>query len=120
MNNKSVSNDQASSCIKLEKNEEGYRIDGNAVLKEDPSTCLVMAVAEIAEADPLEQSPLSDVIDPEALDNLFQRGGRMEGSDMDKISFNYAGYRVTLYRDGELLIQPRSSSKSISPTGGPT
>lgn len=118
-NRESVSHDQASSCIRYEEDEGLYKIDGEVVLEEDPSTCLVMSVAEIADADPLEQPQLSDAIDPEALDELFRTGIRSEGSDMDKASFNYADYRVTLYRDGELLIQPRNSSGTGFRTGGP-
>lgn len=114
---KSVSKDQISSCVRYERDEDAYKIDGTTVLEDEPSTCLVMAIAEIAETDPLEQPPLNAVIDPDALDELFHGGVSSEGSDMDKVSFNYHGYRVTLHRDGDMIIQPRQPSGSKSQIG---
>lgn len=112
----SISRDGNSSFVSCE--EGVYKIDREVVLEYEPSTSLVMAVAEIAETDPLEQSPLNDVIDPEALDDLFHGGVESAGSEMDKVSFNYAGYRVTLHRDGEMIIQSRDPSGAECRTDG--
>lgn len=113
---KSISEDWDSSFVSYEGGV--YKIDREVVPEYEPSTLLVMAVAEIAETDPLEQLPLNDAIDPEALDNLFHGGIGSSGSEMDKISFNYAGYRVTLHRDGEMIIQSRDPAEAERPTDG--
>ncbi|WP_311173519.1 HalOD1 output domain-containing protein [Halobellus ordinarius] len=69
------------------------------------STDIVLAVAELSGSDPTELRPLNDVIDADALDSLFSR--KHPGSENDRVSFNYQGYRVTVYRDGEIMLQPR-------------
>lgn len=72
------------------------------------ATDVVLAVAELSESDPTELPPLSDVIDADALDRLFGPGHSGDGSD--RVSFNYHGYRVTVCRDGEIMLQRRDGT----------
>ncbi|WP_254766378.1 HalOD1 output domain-containing protein [Salinilacihabitans rarus] len=56
---------------------------------------IVDAVAAAADRDPLGLPPLWDVVDPEALDALFEptRGGRPRAG---RVTFTYCGYEVTV------------------------
>lgn len=56
----------------------------------EPSEAVVMAVAERKGVGPTEVPPLHDVIDPDALDDVFR--GRRSG----RVTFEYAGYEVTV------------------------
>lgn len=60
------------------------------------STRVVEAVADRAGVDPLElRPPLYDVVDPEAIDALFEPTG--SGSPRrGRLEFTYHGYRITL------------------------
>jgi len=72
------------------------------------STDIILAVAEVSGSDPTELRPLNDVINVDALDSLFTPG--RPGNESDQISFDYQGYRVTVYRDREILLQSRGGS----------
>jgi hypothetical protein len=92
----------------VERGDDGVRM----FHADDPETGLatdvVLAVAEISESDPTELPPLSDVIDADALDRLF--GPDHSGDGSDRVSFNYHGYRVTVCRDGEIMLQRRDGT----------
>lgn len=60
-----------------------------------PSETLVSAVAERKGVDPIELEPLYSVVDPDALDTIVGSGG-----ESVELSFDYAGYRVTVEPDG--------------------
>lgn len=63
------------------------------------STAVVEAIAEYEGVDPLELSrPLYEVIDPDALDNLFPPGSNSAG----QIEFSYNGCAVTVTSDGDV------------------
>ena len=74
--------------------------------KQSVSTDVVLAVAELSDIDYTELEPLNNVIDVDALDRLFTQ--RNPGNENDRISFSYQGFQVTVYRDGEILLQPAS------------
>lgn len=60
---------------------------------------VVEVVAEAEGTSPLELPPLVSVVDPDALASLF-RGRDCDGS----IAFDYHGYRVCLYADGQVAL----------------
>ncbi|WP_440772141.1 HalOD1 output domain-containing protein [Natronorubrum sp. DTA28] len=64
---------------------------------------IVDAVSEAEDCDPLTLPPLWNVIDPEALDALFEptRGGRPRTG---RVSFVYAGYEITVDSTGEAAV----------------
>lgn len=92
--------------VSYDEEADVYRVDSTTVREQGPSLSIILGVAEITDTDPNEQEPLNDVIDPEALDGLFART-TPSGGETDCTSFTYAGFRVTVYRDGEVLLQPR-------------
>lgn len=65
---------------------------------------VLSAVAEKEGRSPLEfDRLLSEVIDPDALDNLFQNVTQ-QGS----VTFSYMGYRVTVGADGHIAVTDQS------------
>ena len=70
----------------------------------NPTQKVIRRIAEAEEVSPEELSPpLFEVIDPDALDQLFgntMTAGRMEG----KVIFTYSGYEVTVSGDGHVAI----------------
>lgn len=63
---------------------------------------VVEKVAEGEDVDPLELTPpLYEVIDPDALENLFANG-----QALGKVIFNYNGYEVSVFPDGYVSVKP--------------
>lgn len=77
------------------------------------STALAMAVATIRETDPGALEPLAARVDPEALDAIVagwqeeEDGRTSDGS----VSFSFAQCRVTIYSDGEIVIEPETDDR---------
>ena len=64
------------------------------------STKVVEAVADELDVDPTDlEIPLTEVIDPDALDALFKGQGR-SGS----IRFSYYGYQVVVQENGQVIL----------------
>ena len=79
---------------------------------EPVSTGLVMAVSSILEADPADLESLSACVDPDALNALVGHWGEREsGGGRNSIAFSFAGCRITVYADGEIVIDPERSSE---------
>lgn len=71
------------------------------------SVFVVETVQSIAESGrDLSDEPLYDSIDPDALDRLFEphdRGLR----DGGRVTFSFAGHRVTVQGDGSVFVSPQ-------------
>lgn len=70
-----------------------------------PSETLVIGVADIAGADPLELDPLFETVDPDALDDFVASGGMPNVGG--RMEFAFAGYRVAVHASGLFEIRPR-------------
>ncbi|MHC3437059.1 HalOD1 output domain-containing protein [Natrialbaceae archaeon A-gly3] len=75
-----------------------------------PSQTVVAAVAQaegisVEELCPPEYQPLHDIIDPQALDELFmpKADGSLRGSG--QVSFTFCGYDVTVESDGSVTLE---------------
>lgn len=67
---------------------------------ESLSVAVCLSVAEAEGVDPVELDlPLSDVIDPDALDRLFLE-------ESGQVSFEYHDYEVTVSGDGSVTLDP--------------
>lgn len=64
------------------------------------SLSVIDALATELDADPVELEPLYNVIDPEALDQLFQD----DGSATVTVRFTYDGHAVDVRSDGTIQI----------------
>ena len=72
---------------------------GQTDSRSPPSHKVIAEIARRTDVAPTELPPLHDVINPDALDTLFQptpNAGRMDGT----ISFEYSGYEITVHADG--------------------
>ncbi|WP_232686356.1 HalOD1 output domain-containing protein [Halobacterium zhouii] len=69
-----------------------------------PSEAVVLAVADARDTDPLDLEPLNNVIDPDALDRLFQSAG--EESTVGELSFTMEGCEVVVHGDGDIVVTP--------------
>jgi len=67
---------------------------------------VVAAVAERKGAEPSELEPLYRTLDPDSLDDLFTEDGDAPDQGVDHLTFDYAGYRVTVSRDGTVDLAP--------------
>lgn len=70
--------------------------------KHPPSTAIVEAVLELEGKEPEEVTPLYDVLDPDALDSLFDERGERGASLC--VSFVYEGYSVQVHDDGRVRL----------------
>lgn len=67
---------------------------------------VVLAVAEATDTDPTELEPLYDVVDPDALDQLFQphlNGTQRIGG---RVIFSMDGCEVTIHANGDVVATP--------------
>ncbi|MFC7079089.1 HalOD1 output domain-containing protein [Halorussus caseinilyticus] len=89
-----------------ERRAETHHVHYDPTADERPSEMLVIAVADIADADPLELEPLFETVDPDTLNDFVGTDGLPEVGG--HISFRYAGHDVTVYPSGLLEIEPAS------------
>lgn len=68
----------------------------------EPSTRVIGAVAAALGMDPTDCPPLYEVIDPSALDELFQGRPATTGY----VHLEYAGFHVTVDSDGGVTLAP--------------
>jgi hypothetical protein len=74
---------------------------------EDPITlCVVEAVAEATETDPLNMQPLSEVIDPDSLERLFETP---DPPQRGYVVFRFEGCDVTVSADEWVAVAPRTN-----------
>lgn len=73
---------------------------------ETVSTAVVRAVSAVDGRDPCSLPPLTDVLKPDALDNLFGPQATGEGRTGGRVSFVYSHCRVTVDNVEYLTIQP--------------
>ena len=74
------------------------------------SDIVVTSVAEAKGVDPLELEPLYDVVDPDALDTIFNS---TDASSSMELSFTMAGCEVVVCGDGEVNVTPPASDESL-------
>lgn len=75
-----------------------------------PSHAIVEEIAKregvpIEEVAPPTYQPLHDVVDPQALDDLFtpRKNGKPRGTG--RVTFEYCGYEITVESDGSVSIE---------------
>lgn len=84
---------------------------------EPVSTRVIAAVADACDVDPLELPPLGDVLDPDALDQLFNSFDSRIGPG--RVDFMMAGCEVVVHSDGEVVVTPPGEQSSAALLGTP-
>lgn len=75
--------------------------------EDDVASLLVLAFEEIIGRDATELPPLSDCVDPDALNTLFS-ADRTHAPPNGSVHFSYHGHDVSIHSDGEILVSPRN------------
>lgn len=82
---------------------EGVTTYRNEVSTEHPSLAIIEFISGLEETDPIELTPpLHDVIDPDAIDALFDSFNESPQAQKS-LSFTYQGYEVTVRNDGQVV-----------------
>lgn len=68
-----------------------------------PSETLVIAIADIADADPLALEPLYGTVDPDTLDDFVDSGGVPDVGG--RLAFTFEDYDVTVHASGLFEIE---------------
>ena len=63
---------------------------------------VVSGLAEAADADPLDLTPLTASVDPDALDELFRHASRDT-----VLTFEHDGHRVRVSGEGRVVVAPK-------------
>ncbi|UHQ97992.1 hypothetical protein HYG81_20390 (plasmid) [Natrinema zhouii] len=70
-----------------------------------PSLRVLEAIADAEDVSPITlEPPLNDVVDPAALDRLFEPTAADDSVRSGHVSFRYRGYDVTISSDGTLKL----------------
>jgi hypothetical protein len=69
------------------------------------SIAVIEAVASVSGRDPIEIEPMNRYVDPDALDEIFERDDAA-ASVHGRISFPLEEYLVVVHSDGEILVYP--------------
>lgn len=97
--------------INWNSNAEAYKIDLSAVDSEPPSTVISLSVIALTGKAHDEIPPLWDVIDINALDDLYGRREKKPPDDIT-VKFCYAGFEVVITGDYDLLLRPERTQRS--------
>lgn len=68
-----------------------------------PTEAIIDALAEAADVDPIDLPPLYRYVDPDSLDNLFDRDGETEDRDT-VLSFRVDSWNVFVRSDGKIRV----------------
>lgn len=76
-------------------------------VEKPPSESIVTAISEREGTPPTELNPLHEVVDVDALNSIF--GARSDGTprEVGSVSFQYCGYHVTIFGDGQIVLVKR-------------
>lgn len=68
-------------------------------------TGIVLALSEVTDLEPAQMTPLSSVVDCDALQMLFQARRYGDLRDEVSVSFPYDVYEVTVHSSGRVVVQ---------------
>lgn len=71
-----------------------------------PATAVVETVLQATGVETSSLEPLHDTLDPDALNTIIRDPGPVRGPPETSVSFVFAGRRVTVYRSGEVVVEP--------------
>jgi len=80
---------------------------------------IVTAVAAADGTDPMRLSPLYDVVDTEALEQLFRGVDGSRANDGLRVGFEYEGHVVAVHGDGTVVVRGVGDAGDGDPTAEP-
>lgn len=82
---------------------------------ESASESVILAVSDATGTDPLQLPRLGDVVDPDALDDLFLADSQWtddsRGTEGGTVSFRFSGCDVTVHADGRTVVQRTTQAR---------
>lgn len=75
--------------------------------EKSPSICVVEAVAEALDTDPMALQPLSEAIDPDGLNRLLESPHRFRSG---RLRFRFEGCTVTVDADGRIAVSHQTNN----------
>lgn len=78
---------------------------------EPVSSTVVNTVARAAGVSPADLPELHDYVEPLALDQLFQAPGGDARTTTGRVTFEYAGYEVTVHSVGQIVVREPESPR---------
>ena len=107
-----MSSDIGIESIDHDPEEERYRVTYRR--ETPPSVAVPAAMKEITDEETWELQPLHAVIDPDALDELFQPPKAVETRGPDRVTFAYQNHVVTVFSDQRFVIRAANDQKPDS------
>jgi hypothetical protein len=95
---------------------EGYCVE-RAIQDEPPSLVVISTVADATDNDPTEIEPLYSVIDPDALDSLFQTSPAGPLRPGGQVSFCLERCDVVVHGDRKVVVKPPGADENTERTG---
>lgn len=80
-----------------------------------PSLEMLLTIAELMGVHPTELEPLSNVIDPDALDSLFAPARESDHGHLGHLQFQYYDYCIEISASGKGYIYPRTAGFPSTP-----
>lgn len=75
---------------------------------ESPTVAVISAVSAVENTPPDELPPLSDSLDPDAINAIIEATDSSDGTV--SVTFTYCNYEVVLFQRGELRLGPTADS----------
>lgn len=98
---------QDGTIVRFDSTAGCYRIDSYRSHSQSVTTLVVEAVATATNQNQFEMDPLANVINPEALNELFESPtGRTLDSEPGTIHFDYCRCSVSVSNDGTITVYP--------------
>lgn len=107
----SATDSTAASQVEYHEPTESYRTKFDRQTQ-SATNAVVTAVGTAAETDPLELPPLWSVLDPDALNELFDSATSDRDGDEIAIRFGYADHVVTVNGHGTVIVESVEDSQS--------
>lgn len=88
--------------------------DGNSGYAQlPPSEAVVWHVADCANTDPENLPPLTNAINPDALDDLVVETGRPTRNGSAHVVFSYYNHSVVVHEDGTITVYKPGEMESL-------
>lgn len=89
--------------IEYDEEFDKYVVDSEWNTNRSTSEVVVHAVGEVASEDPTSLRPLAEVVDPDALDSLFDHMGDHQSTNT-YVVFEYHDYEITVFGNGRITL----------------
>lgn len=94
----------------VDRPEDRYSMRYDPSMDIELTSVVVDALADVAGVDPVEIPPLSDVVDPDAMNALFRPKPDGTPRTRGQLTFTHFGHEVVVEGEGRIEIAPNGSA----------